>query len=183
MNKSMWLTVKQIERNISASLRLQYMLFDVRFLCDISVFRSVHLERGSAVVAGRCSPKKKRHSRKEMKLVRKKRWRRVGRGKDEIRSGPTPAFAFKLLYNCILRGTKSDGDLRDVITDERLYKKLPILSSLPSRSGERYSIPTSLRISHFLLFVLPHALLSLLRAPSSKKLVFAVSRSGGWKSK
>lgn len=84
-----------------------------------------------------------------MKLVRKKRWRRVGRGKNEIRSGPTPAFAFKLLYNCILRGTKSDGDLRDVITDERLYKKLPILPSLPSRSGERYSISTDFSFSPF----------------------------------
>lgn len=74
-----------------------------------------------------------RHSRKEIKLRAEEMATAGGkaRGKSEIRSGP--AFAFKLLYNCILRGTKSDGDLRDVITDERLYKKLPIL--VPSLSS------------------------------------------------
>jgi hypothetical protein len=63
---------------------------------------------------------------------------RSGGGLGEVRMkygrDPAPAFAFKLLYNCILRGTKSDGDLRDVITDERLYKKLPILRLRPLAS-------------------------------------------------
>lgn len=95
-----------------------------------------------------------RHSRKEIKL-RAEETTAVGgktRGKNEIRSGG-PAFAFKLLYNCILRGTKSDGDLRDVITDERLYKKLPILvpSLLPAPLGRESAAPAPC-LHGFLIF-------------------------------
>lgn len=108
-----------------------WMFFDAHLLCDVSVFRSMHLGKRKRSRTTVAVPRRRSDTRgKRWSFVRKKRWRRGGRGKNEIRSGPTPAFAFKLLYNCILRGTKSDGDLRDVITDERLYKKLPILSSL-----------------------------------------------------
>lgn len=147
---------------------------------DVSVSHNAATGGEERALVVRSMRRKKRILEKGDETARWKKRLRAGRSKNEIRSGPAPAFAFKLLYNCILRGTKSDGDLRDVITDERLYKKLPILH-LRSLA--------SLRVSHFLLFAPPpdRSLLqpSLPGEPpshslcSSKRLVFAVSRSGG----
>lgn len=153
------------------------------------IFLDAHIypTRSRILLSGSCSPRgRKRHSKeRRCKCVRKKRRRRRDRGmKARMKYGRVGfAFAFKLLYNCILRGTQSRMEISararaEVITDERLYKKLPI----PWISLRfPLSVPASLRdfSSSPLRSSARPSFVSRCSLASAKKLVFAANRSGG----
>lgn len=118
-------------------------------------------KKDAALQHGRRSPWKKRHSRRQTREA-------MGRGREvRMKYGRTRSRPLLLNYCIIVYCTRNKvgrGDLRDVITDERLYKKLPIVFP------PVVLLSVSLHPYGFLIFSSPssHSFAMLPRSPSRR---------------